>query len=264
MKITFAIVVLFAVVKMGFAQELSNPPVPHDADARGKEAQRGATQKEQETGPTSPPAFTMKQDDSHKTAGEGGCVGKNPKEDGLWPPSPAWAAVYIAGVSAFATIIYAIISGFQWWAIRSQNRSWIMVTPDVPNPIEEDFEGFPLRLTIKNVGKSPAILTKIAIEVGVKSFPVPKGRLRYGKTDPGAVRMLAPDETYERWMDVPFGSDIEDVRNGRKYLVLFGYIKYRDMRWTYRRTRFLYWWYRKEGKHWTGFFLGPRGAVSYT
>ena len=88
----------------------------------------------------------------------------NSEQERMWPPSAGWAAVYVALVSAFATSIYAVISWWQWRVLKTQNRPWIMVTPDKPEgwpPTDTGPCTFRLRWSVENVGKSPAFLTQL-------------------------------------------------------------------------------------------------------
>ena len=131
--IKFVIVLFFLfIATVGVAEKSPNPPIAHDADAGKEETKTGDTQKEQEAKPppqapliTIPlvsPTVTVeiKQENTTESANKSKDVTQDSKDEWMWPPSPAWAAVIVAGVSAFATVIYAIISFFQWCAIRRQ------------------------------------------------------------------------------------------------------------------------------------------------
>jgi hypothetical protein len=102
------------------------------------------------------------------------------EQEWMWPPSLGWAAVFVAAVSALATIFYAFILWGQWLVIRTQNRPWIMVTPDKPEgwpPAGTGSCTFRLRWSVENVGKSPAFLTQLWANVVVLPYPVPSRRL---------------------------------------------------------------------------------------
>jgi hypothetical protein len=130
--VKFAIFILLLVASINFAEESSNPPIAHDADASRKEEADKSQQNKQNaptiSQPTSPPALTIRpvpniaseQRPPNESTREGSNVSQQPKEDRMWPPSAGWAAVYVAGVSALATVIYALISLGQWRAIRRQ------------------------------------------------------------------------------------------------------------------------------------------------
>jgi hypothetical protein len=189
------------------------------------------------------------------------------EQEWMWPPSLGWAAVFVAAVSAIATIFYAFISWGQWRVIRTQNRPWIMVTPDKPEgwpPAGTGSCTFRLRWSVENVGKSPAFLTQLWANVVVLPYPVPSRRLDYGEDRDFAEFIIRPNGRHCHEEDrILSESEVIAIQTGDKCLLFYGRVYYRDTFKVIHLTRFCSYWIQEGEKvHFSR--VGPPSYIKYT
>lgn len=173
-----------------------------------------------------------------------------------WPPTPSWAIVY-------ATFFYILVAVGQLWAIYYQatiakrtithfERPWVRVDPKDPTlPDKELPFGTTIPWTATNVGKSPAFVTRLFVDVKIFPRPVPPDqRPQYGDPPRIARFMLSPhggQHSSERRLSGeeprPFSAgDLRDMWHGETCLVFYGFIDYLDAVGTSHTTRFCSYW----------------------
>lgn len=272
MKLLFSSLLLawaLCYINMTIAEDtLSNPPVTHNRDSdREEPTDNGEAAKHNTAAP--PTQWTMPVATQHADR-------SNRKEDGnrtytqeerMWPPTVTWATLYVAAVSGVATIVYAVISWGQWRVLRTQNRPWIMVTPDKPEGWPSADTGsctFRLRWSVENVGNSPAFLTHLWANLVVLPYPVPNRRLDYGEDKDFTEFIIRPNGNHcheeDRILSEP---DVMRIQTGEKCLLFYGLVDYRDTFNTTHRTRFCSYWIQEGDKvHFS--LVGPRSYIEYT
>lgn len=172
-----------------------------------------------------------------------------------------------------ATGIYAWFAWGQWRAIRdtldvarTQDRPWIMVTPDNPEGWPPD--GIPstsigFTWSAENVGKSPAFLTHLWVAVVLAPYPVPDTRPDDQETGGFAAFIIPPGGKHtSRERRLLTESDIADITAGRKCLMFYGVIRYNDTFTRTHTTRFCSYWLMIGGGR--GFSpIGPPSYIKY-
>jgi hypothetical protein len=247
-----------------------NPPVTHSPDSdreKPTENSQAAEHNSAEIPKTSPIPGTIQQFSGSDCTEDGDSKKSDTQQERMWPPSLGWAAVFVAAVSAIATIVYAFISWGQWRVLRTQNRPWIMVTPDKPEGWPSADTGsctFRLRWSVENVGNSPAFLTYLWANVVVLPYPVPNRRLDYGENIDFAEFIIRPNGNHcheeDRVLSEP---DVLRIQAGDKCLLFYGLVDYRDTFNTTHRTRFCSYWIQEGDKvHFSP--VGPRSYIEYT
>lgn len=247
-----------------------NPPVAHSPDSdREKPTENSQAAQHNSTAipKKSPIPGTSQQFSSSDRTGDGDRKKSDTQQERMWPPSLGWAAVFVAAVSAIATIVYAFISWGQWRVLRTQNRPWIMVTPDKPEGWPSADTGsctFRLRWSVENVGNSPAFLTHLWANLVVLPYPVPNRRMDYGVDRDFAEFIIRPNGNHcheeDRILSEP---DVMRIQTGEKCLLFYGLVDYRDTFNTTHRTRFCSYWIQEGDKvHFSP--IGPRSYIEYT
>ena len=226
-----------------------NPPVTDspDSDRENPTERSQAAQHNSAAIPkTSPILGASQQFSSSDRAEDRDSKKSDTQQERMWPPSLGWAAVFVAAVSAIATIVYAFISWGQWRVLRTQNRPWIMVTPGNPEgwpPADTGPCTFRLKWSVDNVGNSPAFLTHLWANLVVLPYPVPNKRLDYGEDIDFAEFVIPPNGNHcheeHRVLSEP---DVMRIQTGDKCLLFYGLVDYRDTFYTTHRTRFCSYW----------------------
>jgi len=256
---------------MAIAEDTSsNPPVAHTANSpREEPTDNSETSKDNKATPpkeSAVPVSTQQTETSDRKE-DASREKSDTQQERMWPPTATWAALYVALVSAFATSIYAVISWWQWRVLRTQNRPWIMVTPDKPEGWPSADTGsctFRLRWSVENVGNSPAFLTHLWANLVVLPYPVPNRRLDYGVDRDFAEFIIRPNGNHcheeNRILSEP---DVMRIQTGEKCLLFYGLVDYRDTFNTTHRTRFCSYWIQEGDKvHFSP--IGPRSYIEYT
>ncbi len=119
------VTLFLALLLLAAAPPSSNPPVSKNANRGGEENKsktRSAKQRPKEQTESNAVPSPQESSEAHPARDVSKEQAPEGKQDRMWPPSPGWAAVYVAGVSALATIVYVFVSIAQWKAIRRQAR----------------------------------------------------------------------------------------------------------------------------------------------
>ena len=249
---------------------LCNPPVTHNRDSdREEPTYNSEATKHDTSAPPDQSAITVATEYANRSdrKEDGNGQKRYAEQERMWPPTVTWAALYVAAVSAVATIVYAVISWGQWRVLRTQNRPWIMVTPDKPEGWPSADTGsctFRLRWSVENVGNSPAFLTHLWANLVVLPYPVPNRRLDYGEDRDFAEFIIRPNGNHcheeDRVLSEP---DVMRIQTGDKCLLFYGLVDYRDTFNTTHRTRFCSYWIQEGDKvHFSP--VGPRSYIEYT
>jgi hypothetical protein len=247
-----------------------DPPVAHSPDS-DREKPTENSQAAQHNSTTIPKnssvSVASQQLGSPDRTGDGNRKKSDTQQERMWPPSLGWAAVYVALVSAFATSIYAVISWWQWRVLRTQDRPWIMVTPDKPEGWPSADSGsctFRLRWSAENVGKSPAFLTQLWANVVVLPYPVPYRRMDYGEDRDFAEFIIPPNGKHCHEEDrILSESEVIAIQTGEKCLLFYGRVYYRDTFKVIHLTRFCSYWIQEGEKvHFSP--VGPPSYMRYT
>ncbi len=156
--------------------------------------------------------------------------------------------------------------------IFGHERAWIMVRPKTPInwPLPPEASiGFPLTLTTEwsaiNVGKTPAFMRKIVVGLTIIDLP-PQQRPEYPIPYPFAQFIIPPGGDHSSITSpVTISQEMyQDIRNGEKWLVFYGFVEYED---TLERlqhiTRFCSFWQYINGTPWFQ-PVGPPDWVEYT
>jgi hypothetical protein len=247
-----------------------NPPVSHAPDSDREKSTENSQAAEHNSAAipkkSSIPGTSQQFSSSDRTA-DGDRKKSDPQQERMWPPTLGWAAVFVAAVSAIATIFYAFISWGQWRVLRTQNRPWIMVTPDKPEGWPSAHTGsctFRLRWSVENVGRSPAFLTQLWANVVVLPYPVPYRRMDYGENRDFAEFIIRPNGKHcheeDRILSEP---DVMRIQTGEKCLLFYGRVYYRDTFKVIHLTRFCSYWIQEGEKvHFSP--VGPPSYIEYT
>jgi hypothetical protein len=247
-----------------------NPPVPHSPDSDREKPAENSQAAQHNSAPVpkkSPIPGDNQQFSSSDCTEDGNQEKSDTHQERMWPPSLGWAAVFVAAVSAFATIFYAFISWGQWRVLRNQNRPWIMVTPDTPKGWPSADAGpctFRLKWCVDNVGRSPAFLTQLWADVVALPYPVPYRRLAYGENRDFAEFIIPPDRNHcHEEHRILSEQEVIAIQTGEKCLLFYGRVYYRDTFKVTHLTRFCSYWIQEGDKvHFSP--VGPPSYIKYT
>jgi hypothetical protein len=174
------------------------------------------------------------------------CEQKNKHTNRLGPS--AWAVFWVAVAGAFATVVYAIVAGSQWYVMRqqlkqmeSQTRAWVGIAEGVgmrADPIIIDAGGnirADCVITAKNYGTYPAQNVLPSCELMVLQGDITRvhreirqvcreGVPAFG----GSVLFQGHEDTWKWAASVAKSQVIRDPSGGPFLIFLIGSIQYRD------------------------------------
>lgn len=183
-----------------------------------------------------------------------------------WYESPEWMLVIVGGITAF-------VIGWQSWetrkaaqAIANNERAWILVTMgDLPEftPNHDVLEILYVIPTLKNYGRTPAIITKMRatperIPVGFKLQPTADHSNIYTKNIDYEIP-LPPDHAIQ---PVKIGiptADFTPIFDGSFSQYIRGFVEYRDINNRAHTTEFCFIYHVPRGFNPdpAGFYAGP-------
>ena len=185
-------------------------------------------------------------DSASQTAGSVQNQGKNDKGNPTSSDGSGWGLV-IVGV--LQTLLFTVT----WIAIRQQatmqktaERAWMIITPDKPEGWEPillpEQPGVPatlnvFRAAIKNVGRTPAHVTKIAaryINLDKSEFKNLPEEPDYGTKESLESMLLVPGDSFPKavplWPKSRLTTEeIESIRTAKSFLYFYACIEYRAL-----------------------------------
>jgi hypothetical protein len=185
-------------------------------------------------------------DSASQTAASVQHQGKNDKGDPTSSDGSGWGLV-IVGV--LQTLLFTVT----WIAIRQQattqktaERAWMIITPDKPEGWEPillpEQPGVPatlnvFRAAIKNVGRTPAHVTKIAaryINLDKSEFKNLPEEPDYGTKESLESMLLVPGDSFPKavplWPKSRLTTEeIESIRTAKSFLYFYARIEYRAL-----------------------------------
>jgi len=258
-KLSFALILIVSVLLVGGASGAnSKPPVSKNEESASDDKQHKAN--DSKANKSQRAEEESKAGIEHGPRAQGNKATNYPNGDAdqfwVWPPTSGWAVVYI-------TAVYAAVALGQLWFIRRQatiakraithfERPWVRVDPKDPTlPNKELGFGTMIPWTATNVGKSPAFITRLFVDVKIFPTPTPPDqRPQYGDPPRIARFMLSPHggqhSSEGRLSGIepqPMSAgELRDMWRGQACLVFYGFIDYLDAVGTLHTTRFCSYW----------------------
>ena len=150
--------------------------------------------------------------------------------------------------------------------VISHERPWLIVNPDKePDWLisNKDPFGGPVEWSVKNVGRTPAFLTELAVKVDIMPLPIPEQRPDYPQSKPFAKFIIPPNGTHSsRTGSGMDASELQLLFNGTHCLIFYGRITYRDNLDGVHLTRFCCYWHLQENQ-WIYEPVGPPDWVEH-
>jgi hypothetical protein len=165
-----------------------------------------------------------------------------------WYQDPQKVTVVLIGIYTLATIVYAFFAGQQWKAIRGQaqiakealitdKRAFVFATSLLYYWYNDPIPGlynFRLRPQWQNSGDTPTKRMTLHAACEIRNTPLPPGFVFVETTTPG--KGLLPPKTTLQGGIAPqhpqaaiTPQDIVDAQAGRKFIYLWGWVKYFDV-----------------------------------
>ena len=170
-------------------------------------------------------------------------------------------------------------AGLQLAAMREQAdqatelaRPWLVVSPAAPpegwppdnaRAITTPPDGVWVTWSALNVGKTPALLTRLVVVSAVVDIPDGAERPTYPEHPPFSEMPIPPTVAHSdiaRWR--PTDTEMVSLMNGAKCLFLYGALTYRDGLKREHRTRFCFYW-RVKHPGWPGLTFSPVGPPAF-
>jgi hypothetical protein len=165
-----------------------------------------------------------------------------------------------AKISADAALTQAKI-------MESRERPWMTVIPNNPEdwPVkgEQSFR-FRFKWAAKNIGSSPAFLTRLSVEAEASFFPPPDWQPMYPDEGTFSEFIIPPNGMQDNRKTIDLTADeVERYLSGQGTIVFYGIIDYHGPFSGPHRTRFYcYWGGRENVKRLS--LVGPPKTVEYT
>jgi hypothetical protein len=185
-------------------------------------------------------------DSASQTAGSVQNQGKNDKGNPTSSDGSGWGLVIVGVLQTFLFTV-------TWIAIRQQaatqktaERAWMIITPDKPEGWEPillpEQPGVPanlnvFRAAIKNVGRTPAHVTKIAaryITLDKNEFKNLPEEPNYGMKESLESMLLVPGDSFPKAVRLSPKSrltteEIESIRTAKSFLYFYACVEYRAL-----------------------------------
>ena len=152
-------------------------------------------------------------------------------------------------------------------------RPWIVVNPKTaqnwPLP-QKGGVGFPLDFavdwTLKNVGRTPAIVRKLRLTIRVDERPEPNRLINYGDAETISNFLIAPngEHSHRDFCEEISETEYDAIKRSERFILFFGYVEYTDtLENRDHISRFCSYWYYVAG---VDAFepVGPEGWTDYT
>jgi hypothetical protein len=165
-----------------------------------------------------------------------------------WYKSIPWWKFW-EGAGILAVIVYAVLTYLQWSDLRHNffvdQRGWVKIESGFPESVAVGSSVSELPVFVRNIGKSPTTRTVVDVVVEVVQstvrptfdFNQAHNAIDISLMFPSDVQQIAGHFFVGQQRTSLSAADLQNLREGRAYLVIFGQAAYAD----------------QFGKHWTRF-----------